>query len=64
MAKLAELNGYPGPRHVLDLVNELELSNRQKANITTIYDNMKKKAIDLGQEMSMSKRSPMRNLPS
>jgi hypothetical protein len=51
MAKLAELNGYPGPRHVLDLANELELNNRQKENITTIYDNMKKKAIDLGQEI-------------
>jgi hypothetical protein len=51
MAKLAELNGYPGPRHVLDLANELELSNKQKANITTIYDNMKKKAAVLGQEI-------------
>jgi hypothetical protein len=51
MAKLAELNGYPGPRHVLDLANELKLSNKQKANITAIYDNMKKKAVDLGQEI-------------
>ena len=51
MAKLAELNGYPGPRHVLDLANELELNNKQKANISTIYDNMKKKAVDLGQEI-------------
>jgi Spy/CpxP family protein refolding chaperone len=51
MAKLAELNGYPGPRHVLDLANELELTNKQKANITTIYDNMKKKAAVLGQEI-------------
>jgi hypothetical protein len=51
MAKLADLNGYPGPRHVLDLANELELSNGQKANITTIFDNMKKKAVDLGEEI-------------
>ncbi|CAN5515904.1 hypothetical protein BH18THE2_BH18THE2_22290 [soil metagenome] len=51
MAKLAELNGYPGPRHVLDLANELKLSNEQKAKITTIYDNMKKKAVDLGQKI-------------
>jgi hypothetical protein len=29
MAKLAELNGYPGPRHVLDLANELELTPNQ-----------------------------------
>lgn len=51
MAKLAELNGYPGPRHILDLANELKLSDEQKANITTIYDNMRKKAVDLGQEI-------------
>jgi Spy/CpxP family protein refolding chaperone len=51
MAKLAELNGYPGPRHVLDLANELKLSNEQEAKITTIYDNMKKKAVDLGQKI-------------
>jgi len=24
MAKLAELNGYPGPRHVLDMASELQ----------------------------------------
>jgi hypothetical protein len=51
MAKLAELNGYPGPRHVLDLANELKLSDEQKKNITTIYDDMKMKAIELGQKI-------------
>ncbi len=51
MAKLAELNGYPGPRHVLDLTNELKLSDEQRKNITTIYDNMKEKAIELGQKI-------------
>jgi Spy/CpxP family protein refolding chaperone len=51
MAKLAELNGYPGPRHVLDLANELKMSNEQKENITTIYDNMKIKSVELGQEI-------------
>ncbi len=51
MAKLAELNGYPGPRHVLDLTNELKLSDEQRKNITTIYDDMKDKAIELGQKI-------------
>ena len=51
MAKLAELNGYPGPRHVLDLTNELKLSDEQRKNITTIYDDMKEKAIELGQKI-------------
>lgn len=51
MAKLAELNGYPGPRHVLDLANKLKLTDEQKKNITTIYNDMKKKAIELGQKI-------------
>lgn len=51
MAKLAELNGYPGPRHVLDLTSELKLSDDQRKNITTIYDDMKEKAIELGQKI-------------
>jgi hypothetical protein len=29
MAKAAELNGYPGPRHVLDLSPELHLTDAQ-----------------------------------
>ena len=28
-AKAAELNGFPGPKHVLDLSDELELSHLQ-----------------------------------
>src|ERR671911_970810 len=53
MAKLAELNGYPGPRHVLDLTNELKLTDDEyyMKNITTIYDDMKEKAIELGQKI-------------
>jgi hypothetical protein len=51
MAKLAELNGYPGPRHVLDLANKLKLTDEQKKNITTIYNDMKKKALELGQKI-------------
>lgn len=51
LAILAELNGYPGPRHILDLANELQLTDRQKDNITTIYNNMKTDAIDIGQEI-------------
>jgi len=30
MAKTAELNGYPGPAHVLALAKELKLSNEQR----------------------------------
>ncbi|HYY71265.1 MAG TPA: hypothetical protein VE595_02530 [Nitrososphaeraceae archaeon] len=51
MAKLAELNGYPGPRHVLDLGKELGLTTVQKENITMIYNYMKREALKLGQEI-------------
>jgi hypothetical protein len=51
IALLAELNGYPGPRHILDLANELGLNTEQKQNITTIYNSMKNQAIILGNEI-------------
>jgi hypothetical protein len=34
MAKAAELNGYPGPRHVLDLAQELGLTDSQRLQVT------------------------------
>ena len=46
MAKLAELNGYPGPRHILDLGKELGLTTVQKENITIIYNDMKREALN------------------
>jgi hypothetical protein len=50
MAKPAELNGYPGPRHVLDAIetSELEVSDEQKNKISNLYEEMKQEAIDLG----------------
>lgn len=51
MAILAELNGYPGPRHALDLANELGLSDEQEKNITAVYNDMKEKAVKLGLEI-------------
>lgn len=51
LAKLAELNGYPGPRHVLDLGKEVGLTTVQKENIIIIYNDMKREALKLGQEI-------------
>src|SRR5689334_9551224 len=47
-AKAAELNGYPGPRHVLDLANELDLSSAQKRQLTALYERMNAEARALG----------------
>jgi hypothetical protein len=49
MAKLAELNGYPGPRHVLDMASELQLTDRQIMEIELIYQNMSDKAKSIGE---------------
>src|SRR5918995_1866903 len=48
VAKLAELNGYPGPRHVLDMGSELQLTDRQRMEIELIYQNMSNKAKSIG----------------
>ncbi len=40
MAKPAELNGYPGPRHVLDAVEagEFKLTSDQEEQIEALYE--------------------------
>src|SRR5881394_1940454 len=47
-AKAAELNGYPGPRHVLDLAQELDLRDAQKQQVTAVRDRMSAAARSLG----------------
>lgn len=49
-AMAAELNGYPGPRHVLDLGKELELSPDQTEKVQKIFDAMLAQALRLGTE--------------
>jgi hypothetical protein len=48
LAKAAELNGYPGPRHVLDLAIELNLSAAQKRQLAALYERMNAEARALG----------------
>ncbi len=53
MAKPAELNGYPGPRHVLDAADtgEIELSDAQRRQTEEIYEEMKSRAVELGRKI-------------
>ncbi len=44
LAKPAEFNGYPGPRHVLDAARELELTADQKQQVQAAFDAMAAKA--------------------
>ena len=48
LAKAAELNGYPGPRHVLDLARQLGLGETQKRQAMAIRDRMSATARSLG----------------
>lgn len=45
LALAAELNGYPGPSHVLELAEKLELSADQRASIQRLFDSMKAEAV-------------------
>ena len=47
-AKAAELNRFPGPKHVLDLRRELDLTQSQFNETTLLFETMRTKAIKLG----------------
>jgi hypothetical protein len=51
LALAAELNGYPGPLHVLELADRLELSSDQRAGIERLFDSMKAEAVRLGSKL-------------
>ncbi|MEM7646715.1 MAG: hypothetical protein AAF203_07400 [Pseudomonadota bacterium] len=51
MAKAAELNGLPGPRHVLDMEEEIQLSKTQKKQVAEIFEKMNREARKWGAEL-------------
>jgi Spy/CpxP family protein refolding chaperone len=55
-AKAAELNQYPGPKHVLELAAELKLSDQQKVDAQKIYDRMHSEATRLGASLIIRER--------
>lgn len=50
MAKAAELNGYPGPKHVLELyeAGRLALQDEQLSQTRALFEEMRKEAMELG----------------
>jgi hypothetical protein len=44
----AELNGFPGPRHVIDLAADLDLTPDQRAAVETLFSQMQAEAIAAG----------------
>ena len=69
LALAAELNGYPGPSHVLELADRLELSAEQRASVQKLFDSMKAEAVPLGtrlieQEAGLDKQFADRSMTS
>lgn len=50
-AKAAELNHYPGPSHVLELSQQLQLSPEQHARTQKQFDSMQVEAMRLGKTL-------------
>ncbi len=48
MATYAERNGYPGPKHILELQDSLRLAPEQKRAIELIFDHMRTEAVAKG----------------
>jgi Heavy-metal resistance len=51
LALAAELNGYPGPMHVLEHSNALGLSEAQRAKMQELIAAMKAEAIPIGERL-------------
>jgi hypothetical protein len=56
LALPAELNGYPGPSHVLELAEPLELTHHQRARTQALLSEMKRGAAALGARIIESER--------
>jgi Spy/CpxP family protein refolding chaperone len=55
-AKAAELNHYPGPKHVLELAGELRLEKDQTDKTEEVYNRMHKDAVSLGEKIVEKER--------
>lgn len=51
LALAAELNGYPGPVHVLELADSLKLTSQQKQQTEELFKTMSKETKALGLEL-------------
>ena len=56
LALAAELNGYPGPLHVLELADRLRLTPEQKYRVQRLFQSMKGEAIAAGENLIASER--------
>ncbi len=57
LAKAAELNGYPGPLHVLELAAQLQLTPDQKARTEALFNRMQARAVTIGRQIVDEERA-------
>lgn len=51
LALAAELNGYPGPLHVLELAKALDLTDEQMSRTRKLLERMKAEVIPIGRRL-------------
>ncbi|MCK5335264.1 MAG: hypothetical protein KAQ67_03845 [Gammaproteobacteria bacterium] len=51
LAKAAELNGMPGPSHILQMKDKISLNKSQEKKIQALFNDMKSQAIPLGKKI-------------
>src|SRR3954463_7206110 len=51
LALPGEMNGYPGPAHVLELADQLQLSADQRQRVQQLFEAMKAEAIAVGEKL-------------
>ena len=64
LAKAAELNGYPGPSHVLELADQLGLSAGQREKTRAIFERMQTRARAIGERLIEEERKLDRQFAS
>lgn len=57
LARAAELNHYPGPKHVLELADSVGLSPTQRNQVIAIREAMLARALELGAQIIEAERS-------
>jgi Spy/CpxP family protein refolding chaperone len=47
----ARANGYPGPRHVLELAEQLGLTDQQRADVQRLFEEMTVEVVPIGEKL-------------
>jgi Spy/CpxP family protein refolding chaperone len=57
LAKAGELNSYPGPLHVLQLADQLGLSDAQRVATDSLRATMRERAVSIGRQIIEAERT-------